>query len=308
MQGGRAAARARAFPQTRPVRRAKAAAVAKLRRWASMSGIVAALVLLQGCATYSDRIGHMEALIAGGKPEAALTVLEAEGPSRQDEVVYLLNKASLLHQAGEYQASNAALEQAKPLMEKYAVISVSEQAGAFAVSDNLRAYAGEAYERIYVHIFAALNYLALGQVNEARVEALQIDSALNRVPKDTPVPAGFASYLSGLIFETLGEWDDAMIAYRGAHEAYKAYAAGYAVPVPESLKLDLLRLAERQGLHDELRRYRAEFGVKADEETAGLATEGEVVLILESGLAPLKRDTVTGAYAADGRLLTIALP
>ncbi len=272
------------------------------------TGVAVTLALLPGCATYSDKIGRMEGLIASGKPAAALKLLEEQDSSRQDEVVYLLNKASLLHQAGEYHASNTALEQAKPLMEKYAVLSVSEQAGALAISDNLRAYPGAAYERIYAHIFAALNYLALEQLDEARVEALQLDNALSQIPIGVPAPTGFARYLSGLIFEALDEWDDAMIAYRGAYESYKTYPAAYSLPVPESLKQALLRLAGRQGLNDELQQYRDAFGVKKDEVIADGSGLGEVVLFLESGIAPLKRDSITAAYAADGRLLTIALP
>ncbi|MEK7321935.1 MAG: hypothetical protein AABZ84_02520 [Pseudomonadota bacterium] len=271
-------------------------------------GVVAALAALQGCATYSDGIGRMDALIAAGQPADALKSLGEQSSSRQDEVLYLLNKAVLLHQAGDYPGSNAALEQAKPLMEKYAVLSVSEQAGALAVNDILRAYGGAHYERIYAHIFAALNYLALGKLDDTRVEVLQMDDALTQIPKDTPAPSGFARYLSGLIFESLGEWDDAMIAYRGAYEAYRAYPAGYSVPPPESLQRDLLRVAAHQDLNDELIRYRQVFAVKENDSGDDLRGKGEVVLILESGLAPLKREIITGVYAADGRLVTVALP
>lgn len=275
--------------------------------WAFRMGAAAVLAVMQGCATYSDGISRMETLIAAGQPAAALKSLDEQASSRQDEVLYLLNKAVLLHQAGDYPGSNAALEQAKPLMEKYAVLSVTEQAGALAVNDAVRAYGGANYERIYTHIFAALNYLALGQLGQARVEALQIDDALRQIPEGTPAPGGFARYLSGLIFESLGEWDDAMIAYRDAYEAYRAYPAN-AVPPPESLRRDLLRVAVRQNLSDEAARYREDFGVKENERGDDLDGKGEVVLILESGLAPLKRDVVTGVYANDGRLVTVALP
>ncbi len=276
--------------------------------WALRAGVGAAVVLLQGCATYSDGIARMDALIAAGQPAAALKSLDEQASSRQDEVLYLLNKSILLHQAGDYPASNAALEQAKPLMEKYAVLSVTEQAGALAVNDALRAYGGAYYERIYAHIFAALNYLALGKFDEARVEALQMDDQLSQIPKDTPVPSGFAHYLSGLIFETLGEWDDAMIAYRDAYAAYRVYPANYSLSPPESLRRDLLRVATRQNLTDELIRYRETLSVKETGSGDDLDGKGEAVLIIESGLAPLKREIITGVYAADGRLVTVALP
>src|SRR3569623_280144 len=188
------------------------------------------------------------------------------------------------------------------------LISVSEQAAAQSVNDSQLAYAWAQYERIYVHIYAALNYLALGQLQEARVEALQIDTALGQIDKKEPVPAGFAYYLSGLVYEALGEWDDAMIDYRKAYEAYRAYPDAYHVPLPTILKEDLVRVAARQGFDDELARYREEFGLADDAARARSSGKGEVIVVLQTGLAPVKRDTIASVYAADGRLVTIALP
>ena len=276
------------------------------RAW--RAGAAAALLLLAGCATYSDGIGKVERLLADGKTEAALKALDGDAGSQKDRVLYLLNKAMILHMAGDYRASNAALELAKPLIENNAVISVSEQASALTVNDSFRAYAGAPYERIYVHIYAALNYLALDQLDDARVEALQLDTALGQVDKKEPVPAGLAYYLSGLIFAARGEWDDAMIDYRKAYQAYRDYPADYRPPLPPVLKQDLLRTAARQGFADELARYREEFGMTEQQVDAEFAGKGEVIVVLQSGVAPLKRDTIASVYANDGRLVTIALP
>src|SRR3569833_4167227 len=276
------------------------------RAW--RSSVVVALLSLGGCATYSGGIGHVERLLAEGKSEAALTARGKQVDAQKDRVLYLLNKAMILHMAGDYAASNAAREEAKPLIERNAVSSVSEQAAALSVNDSQRAYAGAQYERIYVHIYAALNYLALGQLQEARVEALQIDTALGQIDKKEPVPAGVAYYLSGLVYEALGEWDDAMIDYRKAYEAYRAYPDAYHVPLPTSLKEDLVRVAARQGFDDELARYREEFGLADDAARARSSGKGEVIVVLQTGLAPVKRDTIARVYAADGRHVTIALP
>lgn len=268
----------------------------------------AALLALAGCATYSDGIGRVEKLFAEGKSNAALKALDEQGADAKDQVLYLLNKAMILHFAGDYRSSNAALEQVKPLIERYAVVSVSEQASALSLNDSMRAYAGAWYERIFVHIYAALNYLALGQLQDARVEALQLDTTLGQADRNVPLPAGFAYYLSGMIFEASGEWDDAMIDYRKAYEAYRAYPDAYRLPMPNSLKEDLVRVAARQGFTDELARYVEEFGISDEQLTSRYAGKGEVILIVQSGLAPVKHDTVASVYAADGRLITIALP
>lgn len=276
--------------------------------WVAWLATVVLTAACGGCATYSDGIGRVERLLADGSADAALKALEQQAGSDQDRVLYLLNRALILHSAGDYRASNTALERAKPLIERNAVISVSEQAGALAVNDSLRAYAGAEYERIYVHVYAALNYLALGQLADARVEALQLDTALGRLGGVAPVPAGFAYYLSGMIFEALGEWDDAMIDYRRAYAAYRGYAEAYRIAVPRALQQDLVRVAARQGFDDELAHYRAEFGIDPAEVAAAHAGKGDVLVVLQSGAAPLRRDSIASVYADDGRLVTVALP
>ena len=83
--------------------------------------------------------------MAEGKSEAALTALGKQVDAQKGRELYLLNKALILHMAGDYAASNAALEEATPLIERNAVISVSEQAAELSVNDSQRAYAGAEY-------------------------------------------------------------------------------------------------------------------------------------------------------------------
>lgn len=84
-----------------------------------------------------------------------------------------------------------------------------------------------------------------------------------------------------------------MIAYRKAYEAYKKYEENFSVAMPAMLKLDLVRLAQREGLTDELAQYRKEFDIAPVKKKASKAeSEGELVFILNNGLAPIKREEV----------------
>jgi len=79
--------------------------------------------------------------------------------------------------------------------------------------------------------------------------------------------------------------------------------------VPETLKHDLIRLADRMGLKEEARRYRKEFGIKETMSVADLLERGEVILTVHAGLAPIKRErAATVLNPATGRMLRIALP
>lgn len=261
---------------------------------------------LSACATYGDWVQRMEREIAAGDYEAALAVLEANGRKDRDAVLYLLNRGLLLRMAGEFAASNAAFEEAKILMAHLAAVSVSEQAGALTINELVQSYTGELHEQVLVHLFAALNHLDLGQPLEARVEILQLDELLQQL-EDEPIAGGaFARYFSGLLFESLGERDDALIAYRKAYQAYLAYPEDAALPPPRSLQFDLLRLTEALGLADETRRLRRELALENARVSPPPASE--VVLILFSGLAPVKQETHLSVVTEAGELVTIAMP
>jgi len=156
---------------------------------------------------------------------------------------------------------------------------------------------------VLVHLYMALNYLELGQRDEARVEALQVDIKLREIAEKFPeskfTEDALSRYLTGMIYEELGEWSDAMIAYRKAYEAYQKYQSNFGVAIPSMLKLDLVRLAQRQGLGDELAQYRKEFGIAPPPKKKAVADDpqGELVFILNNGLAPIKREKVIDTWA-----------
>jgi len=274
--------------------------------------LIAMTMLLSACATYSERVNDVYVQLSLHQPAAALQALdEAKGPKR-DRLAYLLNRAILLRMTQDYTASNATLEQAKRLIDKYAAISISEQVGTLSVSETLSSYAGEPHEQVLVHLYAALNYLELGQLDEARVEALQVNLLLQTFAekyKNTYAEDPFADYLTAMIYEELGEWSDAMIAYRDAYKTYQRYAGTLGLSVPDYLKHDLLRLSRRMGLNDEYRQYREQFGDDNVLTVAELEQQGELIFILHNGLAPTKEQRGSRAIdPASGRLVSIALP
>jgi hypothetical protein len=115
--------------------------------------------------------------------------------------------------------------------------------------------------------------------------------------------------MSGIVFEDLGEWSDAMIAYRKAYQAYTQYLASYKLSVPYSLKLALLRLADRQGLYEELEQYKKEFGINEWETIAQRQDKGELVIVVSSGLAPVKKpSSATVISPRTGQLIRISVP
>jgi len=272
------------------------------------------LAALAACATFSDTIRSTEYSLAQQQPKAALAEYEKLKPNPADRVLYLMNTGMLQRMSGDYDASTRTLEAAKGQIEQLRALSLREQALSVTVNDATKAFIGEDYEQVMVNNFLALNYLERGQLDAARVEALQVDVLLRekqqRTSKNNPYQEdAFARYLTGIVYEDEGEWSDAMIAYRKAYEAYNKQLKSLGVAVPETLKHDLIRLADRMGIADEAKRYREEFKIDQTLSEAELLERGEVVFVVNAGLAPLKREkAVTAPNPATGRIVRVAVP
>jgi hypothetical protein len=281
-----------------------------------LRSLVVVLVLMfgmGGCATYSGSFAVIQGNLAARQYDAALSNIEKQSESKNDRVLYLLNKGMVLRMKHDFAGSNVAFEAAKAEMDRLYAASVSENVLSVMVNDSTVSYSGDNYERILLHLYMALNYLELGQSDAARVEALQIDAKLRefaeKVPDSKHVEDAFTLYLTALIYEDRGEWSDAMISYRSAYDVYKKYQTNYAVPMPSMLKIDLMRMAKQQGLKDELGKYKKEFGIELPNNKGGAADQGELLFVLSNGLAPIKREKAINSYdATTASMVRIALP
>lgn len=275
--------------------------------------VLLAVAALGGCATYSATFQATERQLLDHRPQEALQTLERRQPPKRDRVLYLLNKAMLLRMNGRYADSNAAFEQAKGLITELSALSLREQGESFIINDATRSYVGEEYEQVLLHLYEALNYIALGRLDDARVEAGQVDLRLRAFHERNPdghyTEDAFARYLNGMIYEELGETSDALIAYRKAYQAYQGYQRRYQVDVPAPLKDDLLRLTRILGLDDEFRRYQSAFKLTHWPSEKDLETNGQLVFILSNGLVPVKRQSsVVVPNPKTGHLIRISLP
>ena len=276
--------------------------------------LVLPLVLgLGGCATYSGSFAVIEHKLAAQKYDEALKDIEKDADTKTDRVLYLLNKGMVLRMKRDFTASNVAFEAAKAEIDRLYAASVSENTLSAIVNDSTVSYSGDNYERVLLHMYMALNYLELGDPDSARVEALQVDvllrslaekSSSNKIAEDA-----FMLYLAGMIYEDEGEFSDAMISYRNAYNVYKKYLTNFGLPMPSVLKTDLMRMAKRQGLTDELDKYKKEFGVESSVSASVPADQGELVFVLNNGLAPIKREKSINSFdPKSGSMLRIALP
>lgn len=237
-----------------------------------------------------------QSLLAGDVSQAAAIVERAEKDySSKSRLLYEMDRGMMLQLAGQYQLSSAALEEAEQEVERLYTRTVRSETAAFLTNDNALAYEGDAYEHVMINVVKALNYAAQGRMQEALVEARRIDHRLN-VLSDQVKDAGryrndgFARYLSGILYESAGDVNNAFIAYRNAYEAYEAASGWSRTPGPSSLRSDLLRTAEALNLTTELEEYRRQFPDITWEPFSRQQPLAQVVLISYNGRAPRKED------------------
>jgi hypothetical protein len=287
--------------------------------------VILAAAAMAGCSTlteYPKRTAEAQAAFLSQDFGRAAELLQAQQEkNRLDALCYRLERATALQAAGRFADSNRVFEEAfgdARDFDSRALVSARDSAaaiGTLLVNEKAAPYRGEAFERVYIHTFSALNYLLLGDKTSARVEARRAlnaqtqeklhheeeyaearrqaaqfgafaDAALNTVKTEYPAnPAveqanvfldAFSFYVATVIYEVQGEY---------------ANAADLA-------RTDLLRLlpASRTAQEQYVRCLRKD-GKPAPKEMKSPPDvrlpgkeQGEVIVFLLCGLSPKKEE------------------
>ena len=225
--------------------------------------------------------------LEAGQPEKAYTNLEKNAPKKSD-IPFLFELGLVAHYANHFQESNAAFDQAGDIAEDRYTKSVSKEAVSLVTSDQMRPYSGTRYERLLSHYYRAINYVYLNQLDGALVECRRATALINYFKGEDEkydfFGAGFLAYLSGVLFEATGEWNDAYISYKQAAEYYRNAAEKTGIEMPEDIGRSLVGLARKLGFVDEMERYQGQYGQFSPRP----ANTGELILFYESGYVPPK--------------------
>ncbi len=272
--------------------------------------LLAAVALLPlACATPGERFATVDSALTRDGPEAALSRAESLARGGGNAALDHLHAGMLLHMAGDFEASNERLEAAARRMDADDPFSLTEGLAAVTIAEGVGAFVGQPHERVALHVIRAFNFMAQQQWDAARVEARQIDLRLNALAGRSGFyrDDAFARYVTGLIYEELGEIDDARIAYRKAYRAYDEQRETTGVPVPRPLQQALLRLTADAAFADEHAALRTVFATTP--EPAGRGEGGRAIVILGHGLAPRIREiSVNAQHPQTGRLYRVAVP
>lgn len=257
--------------------------------------LLAALLFLSSCASYNRQIADYYTYVGNSEFEKASTLLEKNRllQARRNKLLYLLEKGKMAHLLKNYQQSNTYFNEADLFIEDVRT-SAKDIALGTLLNPMMQQYKGEAFEKFMVHYYKSLNYMYLGQIESALVEARRISLRSYTQQDNTRSERKYsddalALTLQGILYESANDLNNAFIAYRNAAEIFlENNGTYYGTAMPVQLKYDLLRTAYLLGFTGELQHYQQLFGMNYahEQETGG----GELVLFWENGLAPVKRE------------------
>lgn len=218
----------------------------------------------------------------GKHADAAEKLRPMAEKQNDDQLVYLFDYGTALQLAGKYKESNSVLIKADKLSDIQDYTSLSREAGSILLNEGLVQYKGDDYEKVMVNAEIAINYLMLGDIDEALVEARRLNQKLYRYKyeaKKNYEQNPFAFYLSAMMWEAEKNVDSAYIDYNNAYKVN---------PNIPYLKEDLIRAAKNAQRPEELAKWQKQFpDVKVRPEWKD-KNFGEVVLVYQQGWGPRK--------------------
>lgn len=243
--------------------------------------LLLAFSLLSGCAGYSARIEVPRRLYERGNFEAAANELQTLAEREDnDQLLYLMDLGLVHHSAKKYLEAIQAFRKAEALADRKDFTSVSEEVGSVVVNDDAKFYKGEDFEKILIHVYLALDYTLAGKWDEALVECRRVNRKLDVMIAEGQVPHernAFAKYLSAALFESQGDWNNALVDYRQLRKWD---------PGAPFLGAPLLRLTDRLRMGQEFEQFQKEF--PSDKNFRVGKDQGELIVIVEQGKAPVK--------------------
>src|SRR5574341_741434 len=139
-----------------------------------------ALLLLSGCAAvrnYDAELYFTLEQASSGNVEAAIGLLEANNRAADKDLLYYLELGMLQRLGGRYGESQKAWTSANERIQARAsftdIARLAAAAPSFMISDKLRPYQAYDYEQVMLLTYMALNHLAMGDYDNARVAIKQ---------------------------------------------------------------------------------------------------------------------------------------
>ncbi|MFC2048862.1 hypothetical protein ACFLR5_01420 [Elusimicrobiota bacterium] len=233
------------------------------------------LVFISGCVkVYNNCLQPIKSDVRKGRFDSAISRIEKTQLSKswKDRLLYNIEAGLLYHLAGRHRKSNLFFEEAEWISDEMYTKSLSAAAASMVTSDNIIPYYGQEYEYLLINYYKLLNYLLLGEYEDALVECRRLNHKLPLFDTELPV----LHYITAILYELDKQTSSAFIEYKKAYRSYQEYD----IPVPESLLNDIAYFCKKTDFP-----RKAEFPASViNRKTSNRSAE--LIAIIESGFVP----------------------
>ncbi len=270
-----------------------------------LCALVIVLITQPGCASYTEELAEAKQSVIQGNPDQAISIINEEldvedvrevpNKFKDDRTLLLLERATLLQGKGQYKLSARDMMVVDQRLEWLAIDGVdAKDIGKYLYSDDVSDYRAPAYERLLLNTLNMINFLAVYDVEGAKVEARRFTIMESFYTDDqgkalVPGLLALGNYMSGAAFEAAREYDTAARYYT------RAWHFGIRDQDLRVRLRDLYRISGYAGreidspfvqrLRDEARRS----GSMTWKEYQARHQTGDTIIVSQYGLVPYKR-------------------
>jgi len=270
-----------------------------------------ALFFLNACsATYEKTALKSWDLMRSGKSDEALELYKEKVTRSQDKLLRLMDEGILLRNSGRFAESNQKFFAAAKIIEMNGYVNLMEEATTLLTNERMTTYQGEDFEKVIVHLYLGLNFLAMGSEEAALVETRKVNEIIEVMMSNGRKAYefnAFARYVGAILFENAGDLNDALVAYRNTLKLDPNLEQSF-FPV----KVDMLRMAYRLGMDQEAAEWKKKFGAEADAQAVAANQNklGSIAVLYEAGKSPLKISSKVRRQAKgrEGNIIDVAIP
>jgi len=220
--------------------------------------------------------------------------------------LFYMDIGMLYHYAGVYDSSISYLLKASRIYDDLFTRSVTNEGASLLTNDNIRPYRSKPYELTLLHQVLQFDYCAMGQPDEALVEARIMQLLFNEWERKNAADNryftdGMFHYVTSIVYDEEGQTDDAMISLYKAVQAFRQGPVGLP-PELASYASSMLQKNNRAADADKLN-IKTVSGVKKNDK--GFENEQtEIVVIGFAGKGPaLVENEWWGDWVRDGLLV-----
>jgi hypothetical protein len=270
---------------------------------------LATLLWASGCASYSDSVRDAHTAVGSSHPERAVEIinkrLKTENSNRlpaeleDSNILLLLERATVLQSLGQYKLAARDMMAVDDQLEFLDLTGAnSAELAKYMYSESSEDYRAPAYERLLLNTLNMINFMAIGDLQSAKVEARRF-TILEQFFLDNEEPAilsgilSLGNYVSGAVFEHARDWTSAARYYS------RAYFYGIRSPSFRDRLIDLCYLSGYKP-----RELQAEYGKETLQEiTEAVAINeeisfdhyretyltGDTLIVVQTGLVPWRK-------------------